>query len=79
MSVGASVDDASDGLAGASAVADMLATCQLPRSALRKVWSNGKQSEGGCAANDKMNRAEFMKACAFAVRKKTQSINAYTF
>ena len=66
--VSASVDGASDGLAGASDVAAVLATCQLPRSDLRKIWSKGKQAEGGCPANDKMNRAEFMKACAFAVR-----------
>lgn len=56
------------GLAPAAPIAAALQTSGLAQNVLQKVWLAGKQTDGGCGVADKMNKAEFVAACKFAVR-----------
>jgi hypothetical protein len=54
---------------GAGPVAATLKSSGLSTEALRGVWAAAKKlPAGGLAAEDKMNKTEFLKACELAVQ-----------
>ena len=55
-------------LAAAAAIATALKSSGLPQNVLSKVWKAGKAIAENCGVSTKMNEAEFVECCKFAVR-----------
>lgn len=55
-------------LAAAAAIATALKSSGLPQNVLSKVWKAGKAIAENCGVSTKMNEADFVECCKFAVR-----------